>query len=75
MSVVHVSVKPSCMFCQCLAVDKIEECEEHGLNEEVSSDEEEKELNFTKDAKDDEDLSTWETSEKYGFFNLYQNYP
>lgn len=72
MSVVHVSVKPSCMFCQCLAVDKIEECEEHGLNEEVSSDEEEKELKFT---KDDEDLSTWETSEKYGFFNLYQNYP
>lgn len=75
MSVVHVSVKPSCMFCQCLAVDKIEECKEHGLNEEVSSDEEEKELKFTKDAKDDEDLSTWETSEKYGFFNLYQNYP
>lgn len=57
MSVVHVSVKPSCMFCQCLAVDKIEECEEHGLNEEVSSDEEEKELKFTKDAKDDEDRS------------------
>lgn len=72
MSVVHVSVKPSCMFCQCVAVDKIEECEEHGLNEEFSSDEEEKELKFT---KDDEDLSTWETSEKYGFFNLYQNYP
>lgn len=70
MSVVHVSVKPSCMFCQCLAVDKIEECEEQ-----FSSDEEEKELKFTKDAKDDEDLSTWETSEKYGFFNLYQNYP
>lgn len=75
MSVVHVSVKPSCMFCQCLAVDKIGECEEHGLNEEFSSDEEEKELKFTKDAKDDEDLSKWETSEKYGFFNLYQNYP
>lgn len=68
MSVVHVSVKPSCMFCRCLAVDKIEECEEHGLNEEFSSDEEEKELKFTNDAKDDEDLSTWETSEKYGFF-------
>uniref|UniRef100_K1PIU6 Uncharacterized protein n=1 Tax=Magallana gigas TaxID=29159 RepID=K1PIU6_MAGGI len=51
-------------------MDKIEECEEHGLNEEFSSDEEEKELKFTKDAKDDEDLSTWETSEKRRKFDF-----
>lgn len=49
-------------------MDKIEECEEYGLNEEVFLDEEEKELKFV---KDDEDLLIWEISEKYGFFNLY----
>lgn len=52
-------------------MDKIEECEEYGLNEEFFLDEEEKELKFIKDVKDDDDLLIWEISEKYGFFNLY----
>lgn len=71
MLVVYVFVKLFCLFCRCLVVDKIEECEEYGLNEEFFLDEEEKELKFI---KDDEDLLIWEISEKYGFFNLYRNY-
>lgn len=72
MSVVHVSVKPSCMFCRCLAVDKIEECEEHRLeeDEELSSEDDDvemKELRFTTNTKDDEDPQTLETDGKYGF--------
>lgn len=52
------------MFCRSLAVDKIEESEEQGFYEE-NSDEEEKELGFTKEAQENED-QPWDSNEKYG---------
>jgi hypothetical protein len=55
------------MFCQCLAVDRIEESEERVFYEEIAG-EEDKELGFTNEARENDD-EEWDGNEQYGCYS------